>query len=144
MNLTSAFIKTYEWLNGPGKIGPHEGSIAQRMLDGSKPVCNLSFPIEREEIQTLLNAAKVGTLSVFRFEAKYTFDNGSQVDSYYFCQKGKEKDMMSLHHHFDLEGPSDSYEEWENRAKDVGTILGYTPDDVNMYLNWCNSPMLQI
>lgn len=144
MDLTSSFHKTYAWINGPGKIGPHEGSIAQRMLDGSKPVCLLLFPIERKEIQSLLDATREGKLSVFRVKGRHHIYDNNYADNYYFCQRGKEVDMMRLHQLFDHPDALIDYADWEDRSIEIGHLLGYSDDDINMFLDWCNSPMLQV
>lgn len=144
MNLVKAFHSTYEWLYGPGKIGPHEGRIAELMLEGKKPICHLTHPYETEDIKTLLDAIRDGKLSVFRVKNREIDLSGNPIDSYYFCQKGKEEDMLRLHQLFDhLDAPID-YADWEDRSIEIGHLLGYSDDDINMFLDWCNSPMLQV
>jgi hypothetical protein len=136
--------RIFEIVNGnKGKIGPHEGKVAALMLSGEKPVCNLSFPYEREQIKPLYEAAKRGEMKMFISPNYQTDDFGNRHTPYYFCQNGKEADMQRLFELFEGNEEIDSYEQWAERSQEIGTILGYSQDDIDIFLKWNSSLMLQ-
>ena len=136
--------KIFEFVNGnKGKIGPHEGKVASLMLSGEKPVCNLDFPFDREEITPLYEAVKRGEMGMLKSPNPQIDQDGNEHTSYYFCQSGKEQDMHRLFELFEGDREIDTYEKWVDYSREVGTILGYSEDDINIFLKWNSSLMLQ-
>gem|GEM_PF-1945800 len=141
MNAVLNVHKIFELVNGnKGKIGPHEGRVAEVMLSGEKPVCNLTFPGERDQIKPLYDAAQRGEMGMFKSPKPMIDSFGNEHTQYYFCQNGKEQDMQRLQELFEGDEEISSYEEY---SREVGTILGYSEDDINIFLKWNSSLMLQ-
>lgn len=136
--------RIFELVNGnKGKIGPHEGRIAELMLSGEKPVCNLTFPGECDQIKPLYDAARRGEMGMFKSPKPMIDSFGNEHAQYYFCQNGKEQDMQRLHELFEGDEEISTYEQWEDCTREIGAILGYSEDDINIFLKWNSSLMLQ-
>ena len=136
--------KIFEFVNGnKGKIGPHEGKVAALMLSGEKPVGHLILPNNRDQIEQLHNAVLSGKMSMLDSPDTWTDESGIKYGGYYFCQSGKEQDMQRLFELFEGGKEINSYEEFVEVTHEIGTILGYSEDDINLFLKWHSSFMLQ-
>lgn len=143
MNAVNTMCKIFELVNGNKGKSAHEGKVATLMLSGEKPVCNLMFPHDREEIKPMYDAAQRGELGMFKSPNPITDSYGNEHHQYYFCQNGKEQDMQRLFELFEGGSVINSYEEWVERSQEIGTILGYSEDDINIFLKWNSSLMFQ-
>jgi len=140
LNLTLVLHRAFEAVNGSGKIGPHEGQIIELMRNGSKPICELDFPFNREGIEILLQDVRDGKLSALKKTNAYTDpESGEWSDLYYFCQPGQEENMRKL---LDLfEQTPQSQKEFLYKSAEVGKLLGYSDDDIAMFSKWNQSPI---
>lgn len=125
-----------------GLIGPDEGEIVDKMLDGSKPVCELTFPYDRDDINTLMQAVRNGQLSMMTSDnGPYATDiYGNTYTTYFFCQPGRERDMERVAELFQIDDTTLNGQEFIEHNQEAGQLLGYSEEDVDRYIAWNKSP----
>ncbi len=117
-----------------GKIGPHDTQIADLMLSGQKPVCELIHNTERDrqELKTLSKAVEKGQLKTMM--GTVYEENAQKFPSQLFCQLDKLSEMQELADLFSKAASGQiPYDETFHRK--VGEILGYSQKDINYFID---------
>jgi hypothetical protein len=136
LGLSKILTRAFEAVNGNGKIDPYKDRYAQSVLEGSKPICLLYFPVERKEIEQLLQQVKEGKLLVIKEPlAEYTPEH--PYTEYMFGQLGQKENMLRFKQL--QEGKHPPSAEPGSRDTEKGRLLGYTEDDINTFLKWRQS-----
>jgi len=131
-NLTNELPKLFR--KNIGKIGPHKGRIAELMLSGQKPVCELIHGTQRDKDDlNILNKAVLSKTLKTMMGHIYT-ENGKQYPSQLFCQPGSVKDMERLAKLFAsaCQGTTPRDKAFHREA---GQILGYSKNDIDHFIS---------
>ena len=143
-SLTRYVHKRFAKANGQygAKIGPHEGQIVELMLNSKKPVACLVFPIDRADIETLLQATNAGLLRAKKIPNIDCDENDNPQHFYYFCQPGQEANMDRLIELFGKGPPEDPTKNIAHH-REVASLLGYSDSDVDLFEKWTKSKQLK-
>ncbi len=107
-------------------IGPHEYREVELMLSGQKPVCNIVVSRDTpyiQDVSLLFDAAARGELV---YGGRVYWQN---AHTYYFCQKGQEKNMALL-----TSARKKSVCTDEDHIMN-GVIFGYTDEEIRAYFD---------
>lgn len=129
---------------GRGEVGPHDDREVELMRAGLKPVCTLTYPDELEKIQQLLTDVDDKKLFMLAIEQDEISDKYDEPHiNYYFCQPANISDLQELIDLLETKRPLKSYEDRVEYSKKVGRILGYSDDDIDIFLRWNSSRALR-